>query len=61
MDNAKRSAGFFNTGTDSSANTLSYNGKEFIDALPDRDAAKATRRKPRKARKKAAKKKAAKK
>lgn len=37
MDNAK-TAGFFNRGN---GNPLSHYGQDFVDALPDRDAAKA--------------------
>src|SRR3989338_4984424 len=39
IDNAKRQAGFFNLGTNRNANKLSYQGQQFVDALPDRDAA----------------------
>ncbi|MGD0272410.1 MAG: hypothetical protein ABSB96_01545 [Gaiellaceae bacterium] len=39
IGNAKRQAGFFNLGTGRDATTLSYFGQQFVDALPDRDAA----------------------
>ena len=38
LNNAKRQAAFFNLGTGRNAQ-LSYYGKRFVDALPDRDAA----------------------
>lgn len=64
INNAKRQAGFFNTGTGRDASKLSYYGQQFVDALPDRDAAAKIRRpsvrsgkkKTKKAKKKASKK-----
>jgi hypothetical protein len=38
LNNAKRQAGFFNLGTGRSVK-LSYFGQQFVDALPDREAA----------------------
>lgn len=38
INNAKRQAGFFNTGTGRDASKLSYYGQQFVDALPNRDA-----------------------
>ena len=51
INNAK-AKGLFNKGAD---NTLAYNGQRYVDALPDRKAAKAALRAPRKKRKKAGK------
>lgn len=39
MNNAKRQAGFFNLGTGRDTNKLSYYGKQYVDALPDREEA----------------------
>ena len=39
INNAKRQAGFFNLNTGRDANKLSYYGQQFVDALPDREAA----------------------
>ncbi|MDQ4142180.1 MAG: hypothetical protein M3198_00290 [Actinomycetota bacterium] len=39
LNNAKRQAGFFNLGTGRDASQLSYYGQQFVDALPDREAA----------------------
>lgn len=39
INNAKRQSGFFNLGSGRDANKLSYYGQQFVDALPDRDAA----------------------
>lgn len=39
INNAKRQAGFFNLGTGRDAVKLSYYGQQFVDALPDREAA----------------------
>lgn len=47
MDNAKRQAGLFISGTGRDANKLSYQGVQFVDALPDREAA-AKHRRPKK-------------
>ena len=44
MKNARRQAGFFNLGTGRDANQLSYYGQQYVDALPDRDAASKLRR-----------------
>lgn len=61
INNAKRQAGFFVLGGDRDAHKLSYYGKQYVDALPDREAAGELKR-PRvggggkKSRKKAAKK-----
>ena len=44
MDNAKRHAGFFNLGTGRDASKLSYYGQQYVDALPDREAALKLRR-----------------
>jgi len=43
MNNAKRQAGFFNLGTGRGAR-LSYYGKQYVDALPDRAKAGALKR-----------------
>jgi len=43
MNNAKRQAGFFNLGTGRDAR-LSYYGKQYVDALPDRAKAGALKR-----------------
>lgn len=45
IDNAKRQAGLFNIGTGRDANKLSYQGQQFVDALPDRDTALKHKRK----------------
>jgi len=39
INNAKRQAGFFNLGTGRDASRLSYYGQQFVDALPNREAA----------------------
>jgi hypothetical protein len=39
INNAKRQAGFFNLGTGRDTSKLSYYGQQFVDALPDREAA----------------------
>lgn len=44
LNNAKRQAGFFNTGTARNASKLSYYGQQFVDALPNRDAAAKIKR-----------------
>lgn len=44
INNAKRQAAFFNTGTGRDANTMSRYGQKYVDALPDRDAVKAIKR-----------------
>ncbi|MFM2423636.1 MAG: hypothetical protein RLZZ70_21 [Candidatus Parcubacteria bacterium] len=44
IDNAKRQAGLFISGTGRDANKLSYAGQQFVDALPDREAAAKYRR-----------------
>jgi hypothetical protein len=55
MNNARRQAGFFNLGTGRDACKLSYYGQQFVDALPDREAAaKISRPKIGGARKRAA-------
>jgi len=62
INNAKRQAGFFNTGTGRDSSKLSYYGQQFVDALPDRDkAGKIKRPKVGGAKKKSAKKKSTKK
>ena len=43
LNNAKRQAGFFNLGTGRNSR-LSYYGKHYVDALPDRQAATALKR-----------------
>lgn len=45
IDNARRQAGLFNLGTSRDANKLSYHGQQFVDALPDRDAASKHKKK----------------
>ncbi len=40
ITNARSQAGFFSKGTGKGTEKLSYYGQNFIDALPDRDAAK---------------------
>lgn len=61
--NATTQAGFFNKGTARGHYKLSYHGQQYVDALPDRDAAKTFRKpvKRTKAPKKRAKKTAKKK
>jgi len=44
IKNARRQAGFFNLGTKRDANQLSYYGQQYVDALPDRDAAAKLKR-----------------
>lgn len=44
INNAKRQAGFFNLGSGRDANKLSYYGQQFVDALPDKDAAAKIKR-----------------
>lgn len=44
VDNAKRQSGFFVSGTKRDKNQLSYYGQQFVDALPDRQAAAAIRK-----------------
>jgi len=44
MSNATFQAGFFNKGGTKGEYTLSYFGQEFVDALPDRETAKALKR-----------------
>lgn len=44
LNNAKRQAGFFNLGTGRDSSKLSYYGQQFVDALPDREAAYKLRR-----------------
>ncbi len=44
INNAKRQAGFFNLGTSRDANKLSYFGQQYVDALPDREAAAKLKR-----------------
>jgi hypothetical protein len=44
LNNAKRQAGFFNLGTGRDASKLSYYGQQFVDALPDREAASKLKR-----------------
>jgi hypothetical protein len=44
INNAKRQAGFFNMGTGRDASKLSYYGQQFVDALPDREAAAKLKR-----------------
>lgn len=44
INNAKRQAGFFTLGGDRSAYVLSHYGHEYVDALPDREAATKVRR-----------------
>jgi hypothetical protein len=44
IKNARRQAGLFNLGTGRDANQLSYYGQQYVDALPDRDAASKLRR-----------------
>lgn len=44
INNAKRQAGFFNLGTGRDASKLSYYGQQFVDALPDREAASKLKR-----------------
>lgn len=62
MDNARRQAGLFNTGTGRDSHKLSYYGQQFVDALPDREAAaKIKRPRSRVARKKVVRKRASKK
>ena len=39
LNNAKRQAGFFVLGAGRDANKLSYYGKQYVDALPNREAA----------------------
>jgi hypothetical protein len=60
MNNAKRQAGFFNLGTGRDAR-LSYYGKQYIDALPDRAKAGALKKPKVGGRRSRPKKKAAKK
>ena len=57
MKNATSQAGFFNKGGSNGEYALSYFGQQFVDALPDRVAAKAIKR-PGTKKKPAAKKKA---
>lgn len=45
IDNARRQAGLFNLGTGRDANKLSYQGQQFVDALPDRDVASKHKKK----------------
>ncbi len=57
MDNARRQAGLFLKGGAKGSDKLSYYGKQFVDALPDREAIKKLKkpkssRKPKKASKK---------
>ena len=40
MQNARNQSGFFNKNTDKGSDTLSYYGQNYVDALPDREAAK---------------------
>lgn len=44
LNNAKRQAGFFNLGTGRDSSKLSYFGQQFVDALPDREAASKLKR-----------------
>ncbi len=44
INNAKRQAGFFNLGAGRDASRLSSYGQQYVDALPDRDAASKLRR-----------------
>ena len=44
INNAKRQAGFFNLGTGRGDLKLSYYGQQFVDALPDREAAERINR-----------------
>jgi hypothetical protein len=53
MNNAKRQAGFFNLGTGRDAK-LSYYGKQYVDALPNREGAGALKKPKIGGRKKAA-------
>jgi len=39
MKNARRQAGLFNLGTERDASQLSYYGQQYVDALPDKEAA----------------------
>lgn len=39
INNARRQAGFFNLNTGRDSSKLSYFGQQFVDALPDREAA----------------------
>ena len=57
INNAKRQAGFFNTGTGRDASKLSYYGLNFVDALPNRDDAGKLKRPGKKSKKKVSKKK----
>ena len=45
IDNARRQAGLFNLGTGRDVNKLSYQGQQFVDTLPDRDAASKHKKK----------------
>ena len=45
IDNARRQAGLFNLGTSRDANKLSYQGQQFVDALPNRDVASKHKKK----------------
>ncbi|MCB9811569.1 hypothetical protein H6783_01520 [Candidatus Nomurabacteria bacterium] len=54
IDNARRQSGLFNLGTGRDANKLSYQGQQFVDALPDRDAASKHKKKKTKTAKKKA-------
>lgn len=44
IKNARNQAGFFNKNTAKGAETLSYYGQNYVDALPDREAAKALKK-----------------
>lgn len=44
IKNARRQAGFFNLGTGPDSHTLSYYGQQYVDALPDREAASKLKR-----------------
>lgn len=44
MKNARNQAGFFNKNTAKGLETLSYYGQNYVDALPDREAAKALKK-----------------
>lgn len=61
MDNTKRQSGFFIKGTGRGENKLSYYGQQFVDALPDREAAEKLNKPVVRGKKKAAKKKTSKK
>jgi hypothetical protein len=56
LDNARRLAGLFATGTGKDAITLSAFGQQYVDTLPNREALKSLERDGRKKRKKASKK-----